>query len=202
MNHRLADKPRVGPDDLRGEVLILGPREADPSVSDGLAAGLDNAGYRFRDLRNTKGDSPRDAMFLVAEGTGITVATLAALNGSGDLTALVTHRPLDPPLQMPATVIAWRTDPPDQLRPLVEAAREAARAVAGRRRPVAAAPLTPRELEVIRLAAAGHSARDIAERLVVGHSTVRTHFENIYAKLSVSDKASAVATALRRGLID
>jgi len=62
--------------------------------------------------------------------------------------------------------------------------------------------LTPRELEVLRLGALGLSARETAERLVVSPATVRTHFENIYAKLEVSDKASAVATAMRRGLID
>ena len=43
--------------------------------------------------------------------------------------------------------------------------------------------LTPRELEVLRLGARGLSARETAERLVVSPATVRTHFENIYAKL-------------------
>jgi PAS domain S-box-containing protein len=62
--------------------------------------------------------------------------------------------------------------------------------------------LTPRELQVLRLGARGLSARETAERLVVSPATVRTHFENIYAKLDVSDKASAVATAMRRGLIE
>jgi PAS domain S-box-containing protein len=62
--------------------------------------------------------------------------------------------------------------------------------------------LTPRELEVLQLGARGFSARETAVELVVSPATVRTHFENIYAKLGVSDKASAVATALRRGLIE
>ena len=62
--------------------------------------------------------------------------------------------------------------------------------------------LTPREREILQLGARGLSARATAERLVLSPATVRTHFENIYAKLEVSDKASAVATALRRGLID
>ena len=62
--------------------------------------------------------------------------------------------------------------------------------------------LTARELEVLRLSACGLSARQTAERLVLSPATVRTHLENIYAKLEVSDKASAVATALRRGLIE
>jgi PAS domain S-box-containing protein len=63
-------------------------------------------------------------------------------------------------------------------------------------------PLTSRELEVLRLGARGLSAPQTAERLVIATATVKSHYENIYAKLNVSDKASAVATALRHGLID
>jgi DNA-binding NarL/FixJ family response regulator len=62
--------------------------------------------------------------------------------------------------------------------------------------------VTPRETEVLRLASHGLTYAEIAEQLVVSPSTVRTHLENIYPKLGVSDKASAVAAALRHGLID
>ena len=62
--------------------------------------------------------------------------------------------------------------------------------------------LTPRELEVLSLAAMGNSAPRMAEQLVIGESTVKTHLGNIYAKLGVSDRAAAVATAIRTGLID
>ena len=62
--------------------------------------------------------------------------------------------------------------------------------------------LTPRELEVLQLAAMGNSAPSIARKLVIGESTVKTHLANIYAKLGVSDRAAAVATAIRIGLID
>ena len=63
------------------------------------------------------------------------------------------------------------------------------------------APLTPRELEVLELAAEGEGARQIAAELVVSPSTVRTHFEHIYSKLGVRDRAAAVAKAMRLGLI-
>jgi DNA-binding CsgD family transcriptional regulator len=62
-------------------------------------------------------------------------------------------------------------------------------------------PLTARELEVIQLAADGLSGPEIAERLVVSPGTVKTHFQNVYAKLGVSERAGAVAKAMRRGLI-
>jgi DNA-binding CsgD family transcriptional regulator len=61
--------------------------------------------------------------------------------------------------------------------------------------------LTPRELEVLELAADGRNAPKIAEELVVSVATVRTHFGNIYDKLDVGDRASAVAKAMRLGLI-
>jgi DNA-binding CsgD family transcriptional regulator/PAS domain-containing protein len=61
--------------------------------------------------------------------------------------------------------------------------------------------LTARELEILRHAADGERGPEIARRLVISPSTVKTHFENIYDKLGVSDRAAAVAQALRAGLI-
>jgi PAS domain S-box-containing protein len=62
--------------------------------------------------------------------------------------------------------------------------------------------LTPREVEVIALGARGLSSAEIAERLTISSGTVRTHFENLYPKLGASDRAGAVAAALRLGIID
>jgi PAS domain S-box-containing protein len=66
---------------------------------------------------------------------------------------------------------------------------------------VLAAPLTRRELEILDLAAAGCNGPMIAAELVVSAATVRTHFEHIYEKLEVRDRAAAVAKAMRLGLI-
>jgi DNA-binding CsgD family transcriptional regulator len=62
--------------------------------------------------------------------------------------------------------------------------------------------LTPRELELLQLAAHGLSGPKIAEELVLSPATVRTHFANIYQKLDVGDRAGAVAEAMRLGLIE
>jgi DNA-binding CsgD family transcriptional regulator/PAS domain-containing protein len=71
-----------------------------------------------------------------------------------------------------------------------------------RRRGELAPPrLTPRELQILQLAALGNAAPQIAESLLISVSTVKTHMENIYAKLEVSDRTAAVATALRLGVI-
>jgi PAS domain S-box-containing protein len=61
--------------------------------------------------------------------------------------------------------------------------------------------LTPRELEVLQLAARGHTGPAIARELHLSPATIKRHFEGIYARLGVSDRAAAVAIALRRGLI-
>ncbi len=62
--------------------------------------------------------------------------------------------------------------------------------------------LTVREREVLKLVADGHSAPDIATRLYIEASTVKTHLQNIYEKLGVSERAAAVAEGMRRGLLE
>lgn len=62
--------------------------------------------------------------------------------------------------------------------------------------------LTPRELEVIRMIADGMSVPAIAARLQLAPTTVRTHVQNLFEKLGVSDRAAAVAEAMRRRLLE
>jgi two-component system nitrate/nitrite response regulator NarL len=62
--------------------------------------------------------------------------------------------------------------------------------------------LTPREQEILHLIAAGKSLPQIAQELFLGLTTVKTHVQHLYEKLGVSDRAAAVATAMRRGLIE
>ncbi len=60
--------------------------------------------------------------------------------------------------------------------------------------------LSPRELEVLRLVAAGRSNRAIAEELVISEHTVARHVQNIFAKLDVSSRTAAAAHAFGHGL--
>jgi ATP/maltotriose-dependent transcriptional regulator MalT len=64
-----------------------------------------------------------------------------------------------------------------------------------------AAGLSAREIEVLRLVAAGLNNQDIAERLFLSDHTIHRHVANIFSKLSVSSRAAAVAQAARRGLL-
>ena len=61
--------------------------------------------------------------------------------------------------------------------------------------------LTVREQQVLKLMADGLSNADIAERLVIGVATVKTHVSSVMSKLGVSSRTEATATAIRRGLV-
>jgi DNA-binding CsgD family transcriptional regulator len=61
--------------------------------------------------------------------------------------------------------------------------------------------LTDREVEVVRLVAAGHTNRAIAGRLCLSEKTVARHLANVYAKLDVPSRAAATAFAYDHGLV-
>lgn len=64
-----------------------------------------------------------------------------------------------------------------------------------------AEPLSPREMEILRLVATGASNRDIADTLVIAEGTVKNHLTNILGKLNVKDRMHAVLKAREYGLI-
>jgi DNA-binding NarL/FixJ family response regulator len=88
------------------------------------------------------------------------------------------------------------------LRAFVGMGHEVGYFLAKRRGDLAVHALTPRETEVLQLAARGVTAADIATQLAISPATVKRHFEDAYARLGVADRASAVAKAMRQGLID
>ena len=62
--------------------------------------------------------------------------------------------------------------------------------------------LSPREIDVLRLIAAGNSNKLIADRLSIGEATVKSHVANILSKLGANDRAHAVTIGLKRGMIE
>jgi two-component system nitrate/nitrite response regulator NarL len=62
--------------------------------------------------------------------------------------------------------------------------------------------LSDRERETLKLVAEGMSAPDIGRRLHLSTRTVKTHLQHLYEKLGVSERAAAVAQAMRRGLLE
>lgn len=61
--------------------------------------------------------------------------------------------------------------------------------------------LTPTESTVLRMIVGGMSNKEIAFALDVSENTVKTHLQNIFGKLGVSDRTSAATTAIKRGLV-
>jgi DNA-binding NarL/FixJ family response regulator len=62
--------------------------------------------------------------------------------------------------------------------------------------------LTLREIDVLRLIAAGNANKQIADQLSIGEATVRSHVTNILSKLGANDRTHAVTIGLKRGIID
>ena len=83
-------------------------------------------------------------------------------------------------------------------------AAEAVLAASGHRterRPTAPADLTPREVEVLRLIARGHSSAEAGRELGIQTKTVGTHIEHIYAKIGASNRSVATLFAMEHGLV-
>jgi DNA-binding NarL/FixJ family response regulator len=78
--------------------------------------------------------------------------------------------------------------PPDVAAELVDHAAEDA--------------LSSREIEVVRLIAAGNANKEIAGQLSIAEETVKSHISNILAKLGANDRTHAVTIAVKRGIIE
>jgi DNA-binding NarL/FixJ family response regulator len=63
-------------------------------------------------------------------------------------------------------------------------------------------PLTPRELEVLKLIAEAYTNRQIAETLKLAEKTVESHRANVLSKLGMRDRVELVRYAIRRGLVE
>ena len=63
-------------------------------------------------------------------------------------------------------------------------------------------PLTPRELEVVKLIAEAHTTAEIAELLTISRKTVERHRENVMGKLGMRDRVELTRYAIRRGLVE
>jgi len=124
--HPLAAKPVLGPDDFGEQTLVTPRPDTDLALAGWLHDTLESKGYRFGDRHEVGGTNPRDQLVAVAAGQGVAFlpASLKETEAAG---ALIIRRPLDQPVPLPNTIVAWRANEPMELRTLIENVREIAR---------------------------------------------------------------------------
>jgi DNA-binding transcriptional LysR family regulator len=133
-DHPLTALEVLRPSDVARETLFLLPRSVQPRLYDATLASIENAGFRFGEVRESGSDDPRDLVLAAVRASGMTIA--APWFAAGDeYVGVVTQRPLDPPIPVPEIVLAWRTNSPPRLREAIASARTAARMVRGRAAP-------------------------------------------------------------------
>jgi DNA-binding NarL/FixJ family response regulator len=96
---------------------------------------------------------------------------------------------------------AMRGEPflyPDAISALIRDYLDRAR----RGEPTPSDPLTPRELEIVKLVAEGHTSDEIADALTISRKTVEHHRSHILEKLGMRDRVDLTRYAIRRGLVE
>ncbi|NBE96107.1 response regulator transcription factor [Nonomuraea sp. KC401] len=140
------------------------------------------------------------------------VSAIRELSGTGPRVLVLTTFDTDvlPAMEAGASGYLLKDAPPEELARAVRATHAGetvlAPSAAGRlandlRRPTRG-KLSKRELEVLRLVAGGATNKGAAAALFISEASVKTHLLHVYAKLDVRDRASAVAEAYRRGILN
>jgi DNA-binding transcriptional LysR family regulator len=127
-DHPLAAMKVVRPADLRSERLLMFGRTSSPTpaVHEAYIARYAASGYAFDEIADVSGSNLRDVVIEVARGNGVAFAPAWVAQGTGERPAVIV-RPIDPPVKQFDVVVAWRRDPPDELRPMVDAVRPVAK---------------------------------------------------------------------------
>jgi DNA-binding transcriptional LysR family regulator len=129
-SHRLTTGETVGPDDVRGEILVMLRRAVNPAFHDAVLTQCEAAGYSFRSVLEVESLRPREAVLAVAGGLGVTFVPSWVTDRVG-VPSPVAAFPLDPPIRLPQTMVAWRPDPPRELSATIAVVREVAQSLHG-----------------------------------------------------------------------
>jgi DNA-binding NarL/FixJ family response regulator len=152
------------------------------------------------DLRMPKTDGVTAIKELARRGVTARVLVLTTYDTDSDVL---------PAIEAGATGYLLKDAPREELFRAVEAAAQGqavlspavATRLMGKMRQPASEPLSQRELDVLELIARGATNREAAKQLFISEATVKTHLLHVYAKLGVSDRTAAVATAFSRGYL-
>lgn len=200
----IVDDHPVVRDGLRG-MFSADPRfevlgEAGDGAEAIVAAGTLQPDVILMDLRMPKTDGVTAIKELAKRGVPARVLVLTTYDTDSDVL---------PAIQAGATGYLLKDAPREELFRAVEAAAQGkamlspavASRLMGQMRQPASEPLSQRELQVLELIAKGSTNREAAQQLFISEATVKTHLLHVYAKLGVSDRAAAVATAFSRGYL-
>jgi len=175
-------------DELRGLATAVGTSslEATARLCEGrLAAAADDAESAAHHLADAVAGFERAGTPLEAAGARLELARALAATSRLELAAVEARRARVTLAELGAGTEADR----------------AAELVAELADDATPCPLTPRQIEVLQLAAEGLTERRIAQRLVVSEHTVHRHLANIYLRLGCSSRSAAIAQAGRLGLL-
>ena len=123
------------------------------------------------------------------------------LAAAAALHSLTEQRPGRDPLPLPDAIRVVERRAHDGVLDAQAVAAVAGAAGGRQRRPARSSGLTPREEQVLALAAVGRSSRQIATELVISEKTVRNHLEHIYTKAGVSNRVGASLFAVQHGIV-
>ena len=200
----IVDDHPVVRDGLRGVFSTEPGFEVVGEAGDGATAIAMTAALRpdvvLMDLRMPRMDGVTAIRALAEQGSSARVLVLTTYDTDSDVL---------PAIRAGATGYLLKDSAREDLYRAVRAAAQGQTALSpavatrlmGQVRAPVEEPVSPRELEVLGLVASGCTNREAAARLFISEATVKTHLLHIYAKLEVKDRASAVATAYRRGLL-
>jgi two-component system, NarL family, response regulator len=149
------------------------------------------------DLRMPRVDGVEATRAIVAAHPDARVVALTSYEGDADI-----YRALEAGACGYLVKDMVAADVVDAIRKAAAGKRVIQQSVAGRLAEfMPRSDLTPRETEVLRLAAKGLRNRDIARAIVRTEGTVKVHLKHIMSKLDVEDRTEAVMVALQRGII-
>ncbi|MDX1658903.1 MAG: response regulator transcription factor [Nitriliruptorales bacterium] len=161
------------------DVVVMTVRENDPDP--------------FRVVASVKSLRPDTKVLVVGDGASVVDLREAVIAGV-DSYLLTNAPPAEIVSAVQATAAGERTVSPEVAMQLAGSWKDAPIDDEG-------TSLTPRELEVLQLLAEGLTNAQVGERLGVSARTIKTHVQNLLAKLDVPDRTGAVARGFRLGLI-
>ncbi|GAB2610304.1 response regulator [Pseudactinotalea suaedae] len=200
----IVDDHPVVRDGLRSMLSADGRFEVVGEAGDGKRAVAEAARLRpdvvLMDLRMPEGDGVTAIRELSRQQVPVRVLVLTTYDTDHDVLLAI---------DAGATGYLLKDTPREELFRAVEAASRGesvlspsvtSRLMGQMRQPPAETP-SPRELDVLRLIAGGATNREVAKRLYISETTVKTHLLHVYARLGVHDRAAAVAAAFSRGYL-